>query len=307
MKSLHLTDSNRGLTEIQTPTPAPAPGEVLVRVFAAGITPSELIWSPTTHNADGTPRAGAVPSHEFSGEIAAVGAHVTGVSIRDEIFGMNDWFAQGALAEYCITRPEWIAPKPRHLTHAEAASVPIGALTAWQGLFDRAKLQPGDRVLVHGAAGAVGIFAVQLARAAGAHVIATASAHNLEFVKELGATQVIDYRAQRFEDLVRDVDIVFDTVGGDTLQRSWSVLKSHGRMVTVAAAGETTTDDRAKLAFFIVEPKREQLIEIANLLDTGKLHTVVDTIVPLSQASAAYTGSLKRNGRGKLVALVAAA
>ena len=132
---------------------------------------------------------------------------------------MNDWYADGATAEFCITQASSIADKPKRLTHVEAASVPIGALTAWQGLFDRAKLRARERVLVHGGSGAVGLFAVQLARARGAHVIATASTHNLEFVRGLGADEVIDYRKERFEDRVGKVDVVFDTVGGETLER----------------------------------------------------------------------------------------
>src|SRR5262245_34165805 len=220
---------------------------------------------------------------------------------------MNDWFADGALAEYWLTQPTSIAQKPPSLTHVEAASVPIGALTAWQGLFERARLQPGEHVLVHGGAGAVGIFAIQLARFRGAHVTATASERNLGFVSQLGAEQVIDYRAARFEDNVRDMDVVFDTVGGDTLQRSWAVLKPGGRMITIAADSETTTDDRVKQAFFIVEPNHEQLSRIHDLLEAGDLRPMVDAVLPLTQVSAAYAGEVRqRRGRGKLVVAVAA-
>ena len=219
----------------------------------------------------------------------------------------NDWFSDGAMAEYCITQPTSVAQKPPSLTHVEAASVPIGALTAWQGLFDRARLQAGAHVLVHGGAGAVGIFAIRLARLRGVHVTATASARNLAFVSQLGAEQVIDYRAVHFEDNVRNMDVVFDTVGGETLQRSWDVLKPGGRMITIAADSETTTDDRVKQAFFIVEPNHEQLTRIGELLEAGDLHPVVDAVLPLVKASAAYTGEVRqRRGRGKLVIAVAA-
>jgi len=148
-----------------------------------------------------------VPGHEFSGVVVDAGGL--------EVFGMDDWYSDGAMAEYCIAPVNAVAPKPRHLTHAEAASVPIGALTAWQGLFDRAKLRPGESVLVHGGAGSVGIFAVQLAALHGARVIATSSARNRDFVLSLGAHEVIDYHAGRFEDRANELDIVFDTVGGD--------------------------------------------------------------------------------------------
>jgi NADPH:quinone reductase-like Zn-dependent oxidoreductase len=160
---------------------------------------------------------------------------------------------------------------------------------------------------VHGGAGAVGLFAIQLARLRGAHVTATASARNLAFISQLGAEQVIDYQAVRFEDHVRDMDVVFDTVGGETLQRSWGVLKPGGRMITIAADSETTTDDRVKRAFFIVEPHHEQLTRIGELLEGGDLHPIVDAVLPLAQASAAYTGDARqRRGRGKLVVAVAA-
>ncbi len=179
----------------------------------------------------------------------------------DEIYGMNDWFRDGATAEYCVAATAGLAKKPAKLTFAEAAVAPIGALTAWQGLVERAKVKPGERVLVHGAAGAVGVFAVQVSRLKGADVIATATAQNAEFVKALGASEVIDYTAMKFEEKLADVDVVFDGVGGDTLERSWAVLKPGGRMVTIAADVEGTRDARAKGAFFIVEPNAQQLAE----------------------------------------------
>ena len=222
MRSMRLNETAGSpvLVEKETSRPEPGRGEVLVRVSFAGITPTELAWYPTSHTRTGARRTGAVPAHEFSGEISAIGEGVAGLSTGDRVFGMNDWFADGALAEFCTTRTEWIAPMPQRLSDSEAASVPIGALTAWQGLFDRARLHAGESVLVHGGAGAVGLFAVQLARWRGAHVIATASARNLEFVRELGANEVLEYTAVRFEDKTGPIDVVFDAVGGDTLERS---------------------------------------------------------------------------------------
>jgi NADPH:quinone reductase-like Zn-dependent oxidoreductase len=308
MKAMRLSDSAQVpvLVEENVPQPQPGRGELLVQIYAAGVTSKELLWYPTTHNKNGGRRSRAVPGHEFSGVIASVGEDVVGFDIGQEVFGMNDWFSDGAMAEYCIAQPSSVAQKPSRLTHAEAASVPIGALTAWQGLFDRAKLQAEEHVLVHGGAGAVGIFAIQLARFQGAHVTATASARNLAFVSALGAERIIDYQAIRFEENVREMDVVFDTVGAETLQRSWSVLKPGGRMITIAADSEATTDERVKQAFFIVEPNHEQLIQIGDLLDAGHLHTVVDVVLPFAQASAAYTGKVEqRRGRGKLVVAVA--
>jgi NADPH:quinone reductase-like Zn-dependent oxidoreductase len=283
------------------PQPQPGPGEVLVRIQAAGVTPTELSWSPTSHNKSGGIRLGAVPGHEFSGVVAAVGAGVSSDEIGREVFGMNDWYSDGALAAYCTAPFSAVVPKPRNLTHAEAASVPIGALTAWQGLFDRAKLQPGESILVHGGAGAVGLFVVQLARRHGGRVISTASARNRDCVLSLGAHEVIDYRAERFEDRVKELDVVFDPVGGETLERSWNVLKPGGRMVTIAADVEGSTDPRTKQAFFIVEPNQKQLAEIGGLLDAGKLRTVVDSVYPLSAAPDVFAGTVARQGRGKMV------
>jgi NADPH:quinone reductase-like Zn-dependent oxidoreductase len=157
---------------------------------------------------------------------------------------------------------EGYAGKAQTLSHEAAAAVPIGALTSWQGLIDRAKLEPGERALVHGGAGAVGLYAVQLAHTRGARVITTVSTQDIDFVKRRGADEAIDYKASRFEKEVRDVDVVFDAVGGDTLERSWGVLKPGGRMITIAADSEGTADQRVKDAFFIVEHQK-QLVEIA--------------------------------------------
>jgi NADPH:quinone reductase-like Zn-dependent oxidoreductase len=304
MKSAQVLDLDgvSALANAEVPRPVPGKGEMLVEVFAAGVTPTELLWYPTTHNKDGTTRTHAIPGHEFSGVVAQLGERVDGFAIGDEVFGMNDWFADGATAEYCLAVPFCIARKPAHVSHGEAAAVPIGALTAWQGLCDRAHLRAGDRLLIHGAAGAVGVFAVQLGRLRGAEVIATASGRNREFVSQLGATQVIDYQTEAFEQAVCDVDVVFDAVGGDTVQRSWSVLKPGGRLVTIAADSEGTKDQRVKDAFFVVEPKQQQLEEIAALLSTDKLRVFVDAQVLLADAPAAYAGKVKRpHGYGKVV------
>jgi NADPH:quinone reductase-like Zn-dependent oxidoreductase len=304
MKIMRFNDSvdAPSLAETTVDTPLPGPGEVLIRVQAAGVTPTELSWYPTTHTQSGDQRRGAVPGHEFSGVVSALGDGVTGVALGDEVYGLNDWFADGATAEFCLTRPEWIAPKPTSLTHIEAASLPIGTLTAWQGLFDRAHLRQGERVLIHGGAGAVGLFAIQLAHRIGAYVITTAASEHFEFVRQLGAKEVIDYRTEHFQKVVKNVDVVFDTVGGATLEDSWEVLKQGGRMVTIAAKSEGTKDERIEKAFFIVETNRDQLIEIGRLVDSGDLKTFVAAEIPFDQASAAYTRKLRqKQGRGKVV------
>jgi NADPH:quinone reductase-like Zn-dependent oxidoreductase len=304
---MQIDNKQRGqaLIAVELPQPQAGDTEVLIRVLAAGVTPTELVWYPTTHTKDGALRTTAVPGHEFSGVIAALGKEVHGFDVGDEVYGMNDWFVDGATAEFCIALPQNIARKPASLTHEAAATVPIGALTSWQGLFDRAKVQPGERVLVHGGAGAVGLFAVQLAHLQGAFVIATVSAQNSHFVKQLGANEVIDYKKSHFEDQLEKVDVVFDTVGGTTLERSWDVLKPGGRMVTIAADSESTAEQRAKDAFFIVEPNQDQLVEIAKWLDAGRLKAFVNAIVPLEESATAYAGSIaNKRGFGKVVVTV---
>ena len=283
----------------QAPQPSPAEGEISVLVHAAAVTPTELTWAPTwTTRAGEARRLPVIPGHEFSGEVDEVGHGVTDLAPGDAIFGMNDWFGDGAQAELCVARAVDVASKPRSIDHVAAAATPISALTAWQGLVERARLAPGERVLVHGAAGGVGLFAVQIARGRGAQVIGTASAHNLELVRGLGAHAVIDHRAQRFEELARDVDVVFDTVGGDTLARSWAVLGPKGRLVTIAASEEGTRDDRIRDAFFIVEPDRAQLASMARMIDAGELRVLVGAVFPLAAGVRAYR---HKPLRGKVV------
>ena len=304
MKVMRFNDSidSPALIAGTAPEPVPGPGEVLVRLHAAGVTPSELTWYPTTQARDGGVRSGAIPGHEFSGVIQAVGAHLDANEIGQDVFGMNDWFADGATADYCTAPRSAIAVKPSRLSHAEAASVPIGVLTAWQGLLDRAKVQAGERVLIHGGSGAVGVYAIQLARRAGARITTSASPRNFELLRELGADEVIDYRAGYGAELLHDFDVVFDSVGGETLKRSWDLLKPDGRMVTIVEKSEGTQDDRTAKAFFIVEPNRNQLTEIAALFDAGHLRCFVDAVVPFSHASDAYSGKAQgRRGQGKVV------
>jgi NADPH:quinone reductase-like Zn-dependent oxidoreductase len=297
--ALHARGGPEALAYGEVQQPRPGEGEVLIRVHAAGVIQTELSWVPTWTTRAGGPRPlPVIPGHEFSGEIAALGAGVSDVGEGDLVYGLNDWYRDGASAEYCVARVADLAHKPSSVDHVHAAATPISALTAWQALVDRAALAAGQRVLIHGAAGGVGTLAVQLARWRAARVIGTASAANLDFVRSLGADEVIDYRAGRFEDVARDMDVVFDTVGGETLERSWGVLKPGGRLVTVAASGEQTTDERIRAAYFIVEPSRTQLAEIARLIDGGALRPVVGAVFPLAEARQAYR---HKPVRGKVV------
>lgn len=285
--------------------PVPAAGEVLVKVHATAVTPTELQWYPTFNTRSGEPRPfPVVLSHELSGVVETIGPQVEGIQVGEAVYGLNDWFANGAQAEYCVAPAPALAHKPASLSHVQASVVPISALTAWQGLFDRAKLQHGERVLIHGAAGGVGVFAVQLARWRGAHVIATASSANVEFVRTLGADEVIDYRTERFEDIARDIDVVFDGVGGETLDRSWAVLGKGGRLVTVATQSGRAIEQRARDAFLLVQANGSQLAAIANLIDSSELHVFVEAEYPLSEVHAAYERAQRGKMRGKVSLLV---
>jgi NADPH:quinone reductase-like Zn-dependent oxidoreductase len=304
MKAMQLHQTPKGLIlqPAQVLQPKPGKTEILIRVHAAGIIPTELEWDPTTQTKTGAKRLNAIPSHEFSGVIAAIGSDANGFKIGNAVYGLNDWYADGALAEFCLTQPSNIAPKPSTLTDDQAATVPISALTAWQALFDHAKLQPNERVLIHGGSGGVGTFAVQLAHRHGAYVISTTSTKNLPLVKQLGADEVIDYKTQNFQDLVRDVDVVLDTVGGKTLELSSSVLKPGGRLITIVSEPSGVTDLRIQKKFFIVEPNQQQLIEIGKLLDAGSLKTFINATLPLEEAAKAYEKSLPDElGYGKIV------
>lgn len=290
------------------PLPTLGPGDVLVRVHASGVSPGELDWNGTWLGHDGARRTPPiVPGHEVSGVVDKIGAGAAGVEVGDEVFGVIDFNRDGADAEFVAVRADELVPKPASLTHAQAAAVPLSALTAWQALFDQGDLAPGQRVLVHGGAGGVGTFAVQLARWRGARVVATSSARDADLVHGLGADDVIDYRTQRFEDVVADLDLVFDTVGGDTWERSWAVLGPRGRLVSIAVPRppERETDDGRRAIWFIVKQDRQQLVEIGRLIEAGKVRPVVSAVLPLAEGGNAYGPTARREGPGKAVLLVA--
>ncbi len=307
MKAIYLSQKAgpEALQAGDIPMPHPNANEVLVRVHATSVMPSELGWTPTFSTPTGGPRPfPVVLSHDLSGVVEAVGAQVQNWTAGDAVFGINDWFANGAQAEYCIAPATALARKPRSLNDAQAAVVPISALTAWQGLFDKGNLKAGERVLIHGAAGGAGSFAVQLARCRGAHVIATASSANADFVGELGANQVIDYHHERFEDLVENVDLVFDTVGGDTLERSLNVLRNGGVLVTIVTPPDQSVP-KVRDAFMLVEADGQQLAVIADFIDSGLLRVFLGDVFPLEQAREAYQCAGRRHVRGKVALLVA--
>jgi len=286
------------------PQPHPGPGEVLVRVYATGIIANELKWDETYQTTAGSPRALPIPGRDLSGVVEEVGPGVTTLVKGSEVYAMLGYGRDGAQADYTIALPNELVPKPSTLDHVQAAAVPLSALTAWQALFDHAHLAAGQSVLIHGAAGGVGVFAVQLVHWAGAQVIATASARKRDFLRELGANEIIDYTTTRFEEVVHGADLVFDTVGGDTLQRSWQVIKPAGVLVSIVSPpppAAVAKGHDVRFAWFVVEPNREELIQIGALMDAGQLRPIIDTVFPLAQARQAYEQAAKGHTRGKIV------
>lgn len=292
---VHSIDSKELVYE-DAPKPTPSSGEVLIRVHAAGISPAELTWGHLS-------RPLPIPGHEFSGTIETLGPNVANVQVGEEVYGFTDFKRDGALAEYTIALPTEIAPKPHTLNHHQAAAVPLSALTAWQGLIDHASLQSGQTVLIQGAAGGVGSFAVQFAKWLGARVIGTASTQNKEFLERLGVDQFIDYKKARFEESVHDVDVVFDAVGGETLERSYGTLRKGGVLITIpdTPPKEQATKYGISAIFFVVRPDRSELIQIGKLIDAGDVKPMVEKVLPLTQTPSLFEPNQNNPRHGKTI------
>jgi len=289
-----------GLVFEEAPEPKPMFCEVLVKVAACGITHNELDWPIWTCRA-GHRRASVIPGHEVSGTVAALGFGTAGIAVGDEVYGLTDQLRDGAAAEYVAVEARNVARKPRTVDHVHAASVPRAGLTAWQALFDHGKLAQGQTVVIHGAAGAVGSTAVQLARWAGAEVIGTGRAHSRQLVKELGADRFIALDEDRLEDAAGIADVVFDLVGGDVLARSSVLLKPGGTLVSVVSWELPADRDDIKKVFFIQEAKQVQLTELARLVDAGHLRPQVGGVYPLAQAVEAYRAKAAGGIPGRMV------
>ena len=289
------------------PMPQLNPDDLLIRVRAAAINPVD--WKIREGYLQG------VLNHQLpltlgwdvSGEVAAVGPEVTRFTIGDAVYARPNIERDGGYAEYIAVKASEVALKPARLDHDHAAAVPLAALTAWQSLVDAAQLRAGQTVLIHAAAGGVGSFAVQLAKARGAKVIATASAVNIGLIMELGADQFVDYTHTRFEEVAKEVDVVFDTIGGETQARSWSVLKPGGMLVSVVSPppAATAAEQGVRSAFVFVQPSGSQLDAIARLIDEGRMKPILHTVLPLYQARQAQVISQGGHVRGKIVLHVA--
>ena len=244
---------------------------------------------------------------DVSGTVAAVGPGVGRFKVGDEVFSRPDILRDGTYAEYAVIREREVALKPRTIDHPHAAAIPLAGITAWKSLIETAGVAPGQKVLIHGGAGGVGGYGVQLAKLRGATVIATASAANHDYLRKLGADETIDYTTVRFEEVVRDADVVFDTIGGETQERSWQVLKKDGILVSVIVppSAEKAARLGVRQAFVFIQPDAAVLTELAKLVDARKFLPCLERVLPLSEAAAAQELSKGGHVRGKIVLKVA--
>ncbi len=288
------------------PVPTPADGQVLVAVHAAAITFDELTWEETWTRG-GVDRTPIIPSHEVSGVVSDIAADVTDVAVGDEVYGLIRFDRDGAAAEYVAVPAVDLAARPSSVSHVVSAALPLAGLTAWQALVDHAKVQAGERVLVHGGAGGVGALAVELAVVLGADVTTTVRSDAHDLVRGLGATHVIDTRTEAFDTPANPYDVVIDTVGGDTLTRSFAVLRPGGRLVTLSAPPPDGMAEAhgVTATFFIVVPDRAQLSRLARYVDDGLLHVAIADTFPLRDGRAAFeSGRAAHRRPGKTVLTV---
>lgn len=284
------------------PESQPGPGEVRVKVIAAGVNPID--WKIRRGYME-LPLPMTVGS-DVAGVVDMIGEGVDSFNPEDEVFGKAST-GQGGYAEYTVVNSTQIAQKPKSIGFIESAAIPTAGLAAWQSLFDIAGLERGQSVLIHGASGGVGTFAVQFAKWKGAYVIGTASSKNEEFLKSIGCDEVIDYRNQRFEDLVSNLDVVLDTIGGDTLERSWGVLKPGGFLVTTVASIPEGTPQKygVRAERLMTQADGRELAQIAAIIDEQKIKPIVTTVLSLTDARKAHEMSESGHARGKIVLRVA--
>jgi NADPH:quinone reductase-like Zn-dependent oxidoreductase len=295
MQAITVRDRDAGLAGMSLtdmPYPHAAENDVIVRVHAAGFTPGELDWPATWTDRAGRDRTPSVPGHELSGVVVELGYGTTGLSVGQRVFGLADWTRNGTLAEYTAVEARNLAPLPADIDHTVAAALPVSGLTAWQGLFDHGRLTTGQTVLIHGAAGGVGSIAVQLAREAGARVIGTGRASNRDRALALGVDTFIDLQTEKLE----DADVVLDTIGGDTLDRSAALVRPGGTLVTITMPPKVQPKD-GRAVFFVVEPDRARLTDLATRLRDGRLKPVVGAVRPLAEAPAAFAPGKRTPGK----------
>ncbi|MFF5760720.1 NADP-dependent oxidoreductase [Streptomyces longwoodensis] len=298
MRALTVSDRDAGtdgLALTDLPHPHAAENDVVVRVHAAGFTRGELTWPATWTDRAGRDRTPSVPGHEVSGVVTGLGYGTTGLTVGQRVFGLTDWARDGTLAEYVAVEARNLAPLPADVDHTVAAALPVSGLTAWQGLFDHGGLTVGRTVLVHGAAGAVGSIAVQLARTAGARVIGTGRAADRDTVLGLGAHAFVDLQADPL-DAAGQADVVFDVIGGEVLEQSAALVRPGGTLVTIAEPPTVRPSD-GRAVFFVVEPDRVRLADLVQRVREGRLEVRVGAVRPLAEAAAAFTPDRRVPGR----------
>ena len=287
------------------PRPEPNEDQALVRVIASGVNPADPLTLSGKYAREFGTHLPLIPGYDIAGVVEKTGANVTKLKAGDAVYGYPTF--GGGWADYVTVTEDEVAAKPKSLNFVEAAAVPMGALTAWQALVDVAKLQAGQTILIHGGSGGVGSFAVQIAKARGARVIAIASTANQDLLKQLGADEAVDYTKTRFEDVAKDVDAVLDPVGKDTLARSYGVVKKGGIVMSLVARPDPTEIKKRGIrgAAISVHPDAEDLAEIAHLIDAGKINPIVTQVLPLSEAIAAQRQAATHHTRGKVVLRIA--
>jgi len=298
MKAIVVTDQaagTAGMTLVERPVPPAAINDVIVQIHASGFVPTELEWPSTWTDRADRDRTPSIPGHELAGVVTALGYGTTGLSVGQRVFGLADWHRDGTLAEYVAIEARNLAPLPADVDFPVGASLPISGLTAWQGLFDHGRLQAGQSVLVHGAAGAVGSMATQLAREYGAYVIGTGRAAHRQTALDFGAQEFIELENDALED-VGGVDLVFDVFGGDIGKRSAGLVRAGGTLVTVAGPPEARPADGLAVDFVVVSD-RAQLGEIVQRVGDGRLRTNIGQVATLDDAVAAFNPTERINGK----------
>jgi NADPH:quinone reductase-like Zn-dependent oxidoreductase len=287
----------------EAPKPSPGADDVIIKVFATSVNPID--WKIREGHAKGMfpVKFPLIPGWDVSGEIDEVGSNILNFRKGDEVYSRPDPTKNGTYAEYVVVKANLVNGKPQSIDHEKAAAVPLAGLTAWQALFDYGKLQQGQKVLIHAASGGVGTFAVQLAKWKGAYVIGTASKENMAFVKKLGADKVIDYKNEKFEEKLKNIDLVIDLIGGETQKRSLKVIKKGGRLITAVQLGnqEEAKEKNIHIEGFLTKSLPEELEQIKQLIDSGKVMPVIASVMPLKDAAKAQKLSEEGHVRGKIV------
>ena len=284
-----------GLSLSDIPYPNAAQNDVIVRVHAAGFTPGELDWPSTWVDRAGHDRTPSVPGHELSGVVVELGHGTTGLTVGQRVFGMIPWSRNGSLAEYTAVEARNLAPLPADIDHTAAATLPISGLTAWQALFDHARITTGQTALIHGAGGGVGSIAVQLAHEAGARVIGTGRAADRDTAVGLGVHAFLDLQSDKLED-AGEVDVVLDVIGGEILDRSAALVRAGGTLVTTISVPTVQPKD-GRAVFFVVEANRSQLTDLVQRVRDGRLKPIVGAVRPLAEAPAAFAPDHRTPGK----------